>query len=822
MAYIGVSPSNGVRRKHTYTATASQTTFSGAGAEGVSLSYRDSNYVDVYRNGVKLGDADYTATSGTSIVLGEGAAVSDIIEIIVYDVFSVADTVSKADGGVFDGNVTMAGNLSVSGNLDVTGSLDMSDANLTNVGSIQLDSISGDEDTNTSITFSGSDVITVATGGSTAFTVDASQDVTLAGSLKFADNEKALFGADFDLQIHHDGSNSYIKEVGFGGLIVQASTNVAIQGTNTSNLATFFEGGAVTLYHNNAATLNTTSTGINVTGTVVSDGLTVDGVTTTNGVININSTSYFVGNSSNGFRFNNDTDTQSLLYIKNTGEAVFNDNSLNYDFRVESIGNSAMFFVDGGTNRVGIGNNTPVTHLDVYGNINLRDGYNLTWGGTYGANIPTINATGGAGANIRFYPAGNTSGEVMRITSGGNVGIGTDSPSALLMVEPSARTTNFSASDYTTYADILVKNPTDDSTCATGIAFITDASTFTNGASGIACISGSGDTESSLAFITRPLDAVAAERMRIDSSGNLLVGTTSTPANLTGDVLVVGSGHSGIINTGSLIAPSIVSSGSLEFNLDGVSGTQRHGRITGNGSTSGGTYAGGLDFEYYAYNGTTYQWYTGMRIDSSGNLLVGTGSAVNGATRAGFFNDASANQVVSVYNANNTSGDSVFNTLIGSNCNNTSSFHIVCGVNGVANVFYVYGNGNVVNTNNSYGAISDIKLKENIINASSQWDDIKSLQIRKYSLKSDNLDTPNMLGVIAQELETAGMGGLVFEVPDRDENNNELETTTKNVNYSILYMKAVKALQEAMTRIETLETAKTDLEARITALENAE
>src|SRR6056300_1187324 len=119
MAYIGVSPSNGVRQKHTYTATASQTTFSGAGAEGVSLSYRDSNYVDVYVNGVKLGDADYTATSGTSIVLGVGAAVNDIVEIITYDVFSVADTVSKADGGTFDGNVAMAGTLNVTGDLTV-------------------------------------------------------------------------------------------------------------------------------------------------------------------------------------------------------------------------------------------------------------------------------------------------------------------------------------------------------------------------------------------------------------------------------------------------------------------------------------------------------------------------------------------------------------------------------------------------------------------------------------------------------------------------------------------------------------------------------
>ena len=115
MAYIGVSPTNGVRRVHTYTATASQTTFSGAGAEGTSLSYKDSNFVDVYQNGVKLGDADYTATSGTSVVWGTGATASDLVVVVVYDVFSVADTVSKTDGGQFDGNVTMAGTLAVTG-----------------------------------------------------------------------------------------------------------------------------------------------------------------------------------------------------------------------------------------------------------------------------------------------------------------------------------------------------------------------------------------------------------------------------------------------------------------------------------------------------------------------------------------------------------------------------------------------------------------------------------------------------------------------------------------------------------------------------------
>jgi hypothetical protein len=76
-------------------------------------------------------------------------------------------------------NVTIAGNLSVGGDLDVTGNMDMSDANLTNVGTIALDSLSGDGDANTTIAFSGSDVITFTTGGTAAATINASQVLTV-------------------------------------------------------------------------------------------------------------------------------------------------------------------------------------------------------------------------------------------------------------------------------------------------------------------------------------------------------------------------------------------------------------------------------------------------------------------------------------------------------------------------------------------------------------------------------------------------------------------------------------------------------------------
>jgi len=147
------------------------------------------------------------------------------------------------------------------------------------------------------------------------------------------------------------------------------------------------------------------------------------------------------------------------------------------------------------------------------------------------------------------------------------------------------------------------------------------------------------------------------------------------------------------------------------------------------------------------------------------------------------------------------------------NTNNASAFFVYAQNSG-GNCFNIRGDGDVENSNNSYGGISDQKLKENISDASSQWDDLKAVQVRNYSFKSDNLDSPNQLGVIAQELEASGMGGLVKENPDVDMRTGEdLGTTTKTVKYSVLYMKAIKALQEAMDRIETLE-------AKVAALES--
>jgi hypothetical protein len=242
MAYIGVSPSNGVRRVHTYTATASQTTFSGAGAEGTSLSYKDSNFVDVYQNGVKLGDADYTSTSGTSIVLAQAASVNDLVVIVVFDVFSVADTVSKADGGTFDGAVSFAGDITDSGDLtvDVAGdlTLDVGGADIifkddgTQIGRIR--NVSSGELTfqadvqDKDIVFNGND------GGSTvtALTLDMSDAGTAIFNhdIKISDNNNIQFGAGADLFMFSDGTDGIIDTLS-GDLRLRADPN---SGTSSS------------------------------------------------------------------------------------------------------------------------------------------------------------------------------------------------------------------------------------------------------------------------------------------------------------------------------------------------------------------------------------------------------------------------------------------------------------------------------------------------------------------------------------------------------------------------------------------------------------
>jgi len=190
---------------------------------------------------------------------------------------------------------------------------------------------------------------------------------------------------------------------------------------------------------------------------------------------------------------------------------------------------------------------------------------------------------------------------------------------------------------------------------------------------------------------------------------------------------------------------------------------------------------------------------------------------------------------------------------------NTSTFLYCDDGDGATNRLRIDSDGDVKNHDNSYGAISDERIKQDITDANSQWDDIKALKVRNFKKKDDVRQYGDkawsQIGVIAQELETVSpklirensvsVGDILssdefgtleddtdspksyYEDGDTIPNGKEIgdakeyhkkvkeqKTTVKSVNYSILYMKAVKALQEAMTRIETLE-------AKVKTLEDA-
>jgi hypothetical protein len=103
--------------------------------------------------------------------------------------------------------VDINANVEVSGTLTVAGAVDFGDAALSNVGAVQLDSIAGDGDTDTSITFSGSDVITIATGGTTAMTLDASQNVSIAGDLTITGDDLTMGTNTSGMLLIADGTN---------------------------------------------------------------------------------------------------------------------------------------------------------------------------------------------------------------------------------------------------------------------------------------------------------------------------------------------------------------------------------------------------------------------------------------------------------------------------------------------------------------------------------------------------------------------------------------------------------------------------------------
>ena len=127
----------------------------------------------------------------------------------------------------------------------------------------------------TGVTVNANDIAigqSVATSASPTFA-----GLTTTADINFGDSDKARFGAGQDLEIFHDGSNSYLQDVGTGELFIKGSTNVNIYNVSDNEpMAIFTKNGPVDLYYDNAKKFETKSDGINITGTVYADGLSMN------------------------------------------------------------------------------------------------------------------------------------------------------------------------------------------------------------------------------------------------------------------------------------------------------------------------------------------------------------------------------------------------------------------------------------------------------------------------------------------------------------------------------------------------------------------
>jgi hypothetical protein len=118
-------------------------------------------------------------------------------------------------------------------------------------------------------------------------TLGVTGETTLSTHLNMGDSDIIKLGAGADLQIYHDGSNSYIDDAGTGGLILRADNAIYLRSTENENMVYAEKDGGVNLYFNNAAKLSTVTGGINITGDTDTDTLTVSGNATVGGTLGV-------------------------------------------------------------------------------------------------------------------------------------------------------------------------------------------------------------------------------------------------------------------------------------------------------------------------------------------------------------------------------------------------------------------------------------------------------------------------------------------------------------------------------------------------------
>jgi DNA-binding transcriptional regulator/RsmH inhibitor MraZ len=333
---------------------------------------------------------------------------------------------------------------------------------------------------------------------------------TNSNNINFGDNDKAQFGAGNDLQIYHDGFNSYISEGGTGNLFLGA-TNLFMRSSTGETYIGAVQDGAVTLYHNNAAKLASSSTGVTVTGNAKFTGtgriikFDKNGSGEDNAIYYDNTTAnnnLFIGRDSSNIAFR--TGGSERMRIDSSGKVGIGTSSPSYKFQIAAGTNSLVtyaasvlngnIFFD--TQNTSTGASAGIVQRlitsDVAGTGSISADFQKTKAGALNINNNETNSAA-------FTAFGVGGAERMRIDSNGQIGI-------------SGSTASF-----------------DTTGAVNGLQLYYETD---SGLASLGSYSGGGSTQ--LTFHTNSGGGASSERLRIDSSGNLLVGKTALGSSTDG------------------------------------------------------------------------------------------------------------------------------------------------------------------------------------------------------------------------------------------------------------------------------------------------
>jgi len=687
------------------------------------------------------------------------------------------------------------------------------------------------------------------TSGGTGLTMSSGDDLTLTGasynvvwdssadSLTFADNAKAVFGAGDDLQIGHDGSVSFITDSGTGDLYIQGSS--AIRLTNPAGnetFAVFNDNGAASLYYDNGVSLSTTATGVDITGTLVSDGLTVDGEVFVNNTAGTTTAGYLYSELDN-FVIRSYTSDKDIIFKGNDGGSLI----------------EAMRIDMSAGGNVGIGV-APATKFDVM-TTGANQWYIRNTDGTAQDNSITSLRSGGYsnialdGEIVQFKISGS---ERMRIDASGNVGIGNTIFTSARVSAPHLVVGSGSASPGLTLYGAVNSQ---------GSINFADSTSGTDSYDGSVLYAfGSGSP-----YMSFHVNG-GAERMRIDASGNVGIGCAPS-SKLDIDISTNARGYFadniGEVTSGTFCLQVANSANTvlkpLGFRAEDIrfaTGASERMRIDASGNVGIGC-TPGYKFEVRT-NDTSVtpqqvirqigsgdaaigfqipsaaNWYAGVDNSASDSFVIGRGLAVG--TDVAMTLDASGNLLVGVTAVQSFSGVNAAQNFVtptngswaagfrnttastpwgvaidytGANPNNNSSDFLYCSAGGLK--FSVMSNGGVKNYQANDSNLSDRREKTNFSPAKSYLDAICAIPVQTFNYIDQNMeDDPSVtLGVVAQDVQTVAPE-LVMESNWGTEEDPKMRLSIYQTDLQYALMKCI---QEQQATIEALT-------ARIAALES--